>query len=82
MEDTRAGQELIEMGRLQAKREDIIDFLGIKLGRMDEAWREELNTLKDPAALKTLYHAILQAKTRKQVQAAFDAILGNGHETR
>jgi len=55
MEDTRAGQELIEMGRLQEKREVIIDFLRIKLGRMDEGWREELNALKTLAGVEAFF---------------------------
>jgi len=82
MEDTQAGKDLIEMGSLQTKREDIIDLLTFKLGRMEEAWQDELNTIRDLVILKTLYRTILQAKTHKQVQAAFDAVFGNGKKAR
>jgi len=82
MEDTQAGKDLIEMGSLRTLHEIIVDLLMVKLGRTDKTWQEELSAIKDLAILKTLYHTILQAKTRKQVQAAFDAILGNGHKTK
>jgi hypothetical protein len=82
MEDTRAGKDLIEMGSRETLHENIIDLLTVKLGRMDKAWQEELSAMKDLAVLKTLYRTILQAKTRKQVKEACDAVLGNGKKAK
>lgn len=98
MEDTQAGKDLIaigvrigrdegrdegqELGTRLAMRENIVELLMMKLGRTEKNWRKELNTIKDIKALKTLYRAILNAKTHKQVQAAFDAVLGNGKQAK
>jgi hypothetical protein len=86
MEDTQAGKDLIaigvrqgeELGALLTMRENIVALLTAKLGRTGKNWRKELNAVRDTKALKTLYRAILNAKTQKQAQAAFDAVLGNG----
>jgi hypothetical protein len=82
MEDTQAGKDLIEMGSLRTLHEVITDMLAVKLGQTEEAWREELETIKDSTVLKTLYRALLQAKNRKQVKEAFDAVLGNGKKAK
>jgi hypothetical protein len=90
MEDTQAGKDLIaigvrqgqELGTLLAMRENIIDLLTAKLGQTEKTWRKELNTIKDIKVLKTLYRAILNAKSRKQAKDAFEAVLGNGKKTK
>jgi hypothetical protein len=63
-------------------RENIIDLLTAKLGQTEKTWRKELNTIKDIKVLKTLYRAILNAKSRKQAKDAFEAVLGNGKKTK
>jgi len=90
MEDTQAGKDLIaigvrqgqELGSIRTLREIIIDLLTVKLGRTDEAWRKELKAIKDIIVLKTLYRAILNAKTRKQAKDAYEAVLGNGKKAK
>jgi hypothetical protein len=82
MEDTQAGKDLIEMGSRETLHEILVDLLAVKLGRPEEAWREELNTINDVAVLKTLYRAILQAKTRKQAKDAYEAVFGNGKKAK
>ena len=98
MEDTQAGKDLItigvrigreegreegqELGSLLTLRELIVDLLTAKLGRTGKNWRKDLNTVQDAKVLKTLYRAVLNAKTHKQTQAAFDAVLGNGKQAK
>ncbi len=82
MEDTRAGRDLIEIGVRQGSieilRENLGDLITAKLGRPEKTWFEQMKNINDVMLLKTLYHAILYAKGRKQIKAAFDAALGNG----
>lgn len=78
MEDTQAGKDLMEMGSREMLRENLVDLVTVKLGRPEKTSFEQLNTITDVTLLKTLYRAILYAKSRKQVKAAFDAALGNG----
>jgi hypothetical protein len=78
MEDTRAGKDLIAIGVRQTLRDNLIDLIQAKLGRVEKSWRTQLSTINKISTLKTLYRAVLQAKSHKQVQAAFDAVLGNG----
>jgi hypothetical protein len=86
MEDTRTGKDLIEIGVRQGGidvlREVLTDLITAKLGRPEKTWLEQVNTINDVKLLKALYRAILQAKSRKQVKAAFDAALGNGKEAK
>ncbi|MCI0691656.1 hypothetical protein L0337_06560 [candidate division KSB1 bacterium] len=94
MEDTQAGKDLIaigvrmgreegqELGAILAMRENIVDLLTVKLGRTEKTWRKELNSIKDIKVLKTLYRAILQAKTRKQAKEAYEAVFGNGKKAK
>lgn len=82
MEDTQAGKDLIEMGSRATLHEILVDLLTVKLGQPEDAWREELNTINDITVLKTLYRALLNAKSRRQAKDAFDAVLGNGKKAK
>ena len=86
MEDTQAGKDLIEIGvrqgGVETLREVLSDLITAKLGRPEKNWFEQMKTVNDVMLLKTLYHAILYAKSRKQVKAAFDAALGNGKQSK
>jgi hypothetical protein len=62
--------------------ENLSDLITAKLGRLEKSWFEQMKTVNDVTLLKTLYHAILHAKSRKQVKAAFEAALGNGKKTK
>jgi len=93
MEDTQAGKELIEIGVLHGReegrelgsvetlREILTDMITTKLGRPEKIWLEQLDIINNVTVLKGLYQAILHAKSRKQMKAAFDAALGNGKKT-
>lgn len=90
MEDTTVGQELIAMGRrvglsegetlgrANAVREGVIDLLTTKWNPPSRTVLKQLESVDNALALKSLFHKLLQAKTRKQMQAALDAVLGNG----
>ena len=69
-----------DWGSLQTQREDLIDLLVAKFNHMEKIWLDQLDTVNNPATLKGIYRAVLQAKSRKQVKAAFDAALGNGNK--
>jgi len=81
MEDTQVGKELIAMGRLQTQREYLNDRLSTRFKPVEKVWLDQLNAINNSMALKTIYRAVLQAKSRKQVKAAFDAALGNGQKS-
>ena len=94
MENTVVGQELIAMGRrigisegqaegevlgrLSALREDVLDLLTTRWSAPSRIVLKQLSGVDDPILLKSLFRSLLQAKTRKQMQAALDAVLGNG----
>ena len=86
MEDTTVGQELIAMGqikgealgRLTTLREDVLDLLTTRWNPLSKNVLKQLGSVDDPVVLRSLFRALLQAKTRKQMQAALDAVLGNG----
>ncbi len=94
MEETTIGKELIAMGRhighsegrvegetlgrLKTLREDVIDLLTTRWSPPSRIVLKQLSSIDDSVALKSLFRALLQAKTRKQMQAALDAVLGNG----
>ncbi len=59
-----------------------MDLLLAKLGRVEKSWLDQLETVDSVTVLKALYRTVLQAKTPKQVRAAFDAALGNGKKAR
>jgi hypothetical protein len=90
MEDTQAGKDLIaigyrqgvDLGSLQTLRENLMDLLLAKLGRVEKSWLDQLETVDSVTVLKAIYRTVLQAKTPKQVRAAFDAALGNGKKAR
>jgi hypothetical protein len=89
MEDTQAGKDLIaigvrqgrEEGSVETLHENLVDLVTAKLGRPERNWLEQLDTLNKVTVLKGLYQAILHAKSRKQVKAAFEAALGNSQKT-
>jgi hypothetical protein len=86
MEDTTVGQELIAMGQIKGEtigslktlRENVIDVLTTKWTPPGKNVLKRLGNVDDPVALKSLFRALLQARTRKQMQAALDAVLSDG----
>lgn len=71
-----------DLGSLQTLRDNLMDLLLTKLGRVEKSWLEQLETADSVTVLKAIYRTVLQAKTPKQVRAAFDAALGNGKKAR
>jgi predicted transposase YdaD len=71
-----------KLGSLQTMREMITDLINSKLGRVERNWRTQLNMINQISTLKALYHAVLHAKSGKQVQTAFDSVFGNGKKTK
>jgi hypothetical protein len=78
----RGREEGRELGSLETLRENLSDLVTAKLGRPEKSWLTQVNTINDITLLKALYRAILHAKSRKQVKAAFDAALGNGKKAK
>lgn len=72
----------LDLGSLQTLREILMDLFLAKLGRVEKSWLDQLETVDSVTVLKALYRTVLQAKTPKQVRAAFDAALGNGKKAR
>jgi len=89
MEDTQAGKDLIAIGyrrgvdwaSLQTQREDLTELLSTRFKPVEKIWLDQLKAINDALTLKVIYRAVLQAKSRKQVKAAFDAALGNGQKS-
>ncbi len=68
LEQTVAGQELIELGRQEAKREDILQLLAARFGPVSPAVEAQINTVSQIALLKQLFSDALTFISMEQFE--------------